>query len=63
MPDFPEKIFVALSNDDQNEYLEADQNLNEHVEVGEAKTVGVYTLQEIISVTAEVKTSVVRSAK
>lgn len=59
VPKFPETIYVKEDGGD----LYAHEKIYGHVEIGNETPVAVYTLKEIVNVSAEVKTSVLRSAK
>lgn len=59
VPKFPETIYVKEDDGD----LYAHEKIDEHVEVGNDTPVAVYTLKEIVNVSAEIKTSVLTSEK
>lgn len=59
IPKYPETIYVKVSDQD----LYAHNTIDEHVEIGNDTPVAVYTLKEVVNVSAEIKTSVIRSAK
>lgn len=56
MKKMPKVIYMRIvNNGTEDEYFEADDDVERMAEIGEARTVGVYELKHIKKVTAEIE--------
>lgn len=56
LPDLPQKIYVRVEagNDPEETWLNANETMSDHAEMGETRHVGTYVLTEVHEVTGTV---------